>query len=87
MSIVTVDKSAIAHNEKNNCWQSSARRNPIRVSKTPNDKNPTAANLVEIKDKFGATVAVVASSRDGKPIENHGTTVVIFTEYNVGIKA
>ena len=85
--IITVDKSAIAHNEKNRCWQGPGRMNPIRVSKNGGDPRPVLANLVEIKDAGGKTVAVVAASKDGKPIENHGTTVVIFTEFPVAVKA
>jgi hypothetical protein len=85
--IITVSKDAIASNERNNCWQTPNRRNPIRVQKTPEDTSPLYANVVDIKDAYGNTVATVVSTKDGRDIASFGTKVVIFTAHKTVCRA
>jgi hypothetical protein len=84
--IITVCKDAIAHNMKHG-WVGKQRRNPVRVMKAQNDAKPVYANVVDICDASGNVVAAVVSSRDGKPIAEFGTHVVIFTSYPAKVKA
>ena len=87
MSVITIEKAAIAHNIQHNCWATPSRRKPIRIMRDQNDAAPAMANVADIFDAQGNIVASVVSSRDGKPIANFGTHVVVFTVHPAKVKA
>lgn len=86
MSVISISKEAIAHNMRVG-WNCLNSKKPVRVSLTPQDANPIYANVVEIFDRQGNIVAAVVTSKDGNPIANYGTHVVIYTEYPAKVKA
>jgi hypothetical protein len=78
MSVITVCKNVIQSNNKNG-WT-----NPdpaIRIATSSSGKVTARGHTVEIKDRFGDTVATIFSTQDGEPIIKCGAKVAIFTEY------
>jgi hypothetical protein len=82
MSVVSVCKNVIAANNKKG-W-----KNPdpsIRVSMTKASAVVARAHEIGITDREGNVVAVLSTTRDGKPIVKCGAKVALFTKYAVTI--
>ena len=80
MNFITVCKNVIMSNNKKN-WV-----NPepaIRVAKTQTGKAVGRNHSVGIVDSNGNIVAIVATTKDGKPLMKCGAKVAIITKFDV----
>lgn len=82
MAHISVCKNVIAANNKRG-WVDPDPA--IRVSRTASGKATTRAHKIGILDALGNIVAVIDSTKDGKPILKCGAKVAIETHHDVVI--